>query len=301
MFSRRHPYLFFLLTFSSIAAVLLLGASLLFIIGIRNSDFVNMNNSGEKVGVIEIIGVITDAKDVLYNLKRFREDESIKSIVIRIDSPGGGVGPSQEIFREVQKTIKTKKIISSMGTVAASGGYYIAAGTNGIVANPGTITGSIGVIMGYTNFQNILQKIGLVPVVFKSGEFKDMGSPVREMTDTEEKIIQGFVNKIHKQFVHDVAQGRGMERKRVGKLADGRIYTGEEAKELGLVDRLGNLEDSIEWAGRLGGIKGKIAPVYAREKKFSILRYITDSTLNELVNRIIHSDLSAGYLYYPAR
>ena len=301
MFSRRHPYLFFLLIFSSIVATLLLGASLLFIVGTRGSDFVNMNKSGEKVGVIEIIGVIADAKDVLYHLKRFREDESIKSIVMRIDSPGGGVGPSQEIFREVQKTIKTKKIITSMGTVAASGGYYIAAGTNGIVASPGTITGSIGVIMGYTNFQNILQKIGLVPVVFKSGEFKDMGSPVRDMTDTEEKIIQNFVNKIHKQFVHDVAQGRGMELNRIGKLADGRIYTGEEAKELGLVDRLGNLEDSIEWAGHLGGIKGKITPVYAREKKFSLLRYITDSTLDELVNRIIYSDLSAGYLYYPAK
>lgn len=301
MFSRRHPYLFFLLIFSSIITTLLLGTSLLFIIGTRGSDFVGMNKSGEKVGVIEILGVITDAKNVLFNLKRFREDESIKAIVMRIDSPGGGVGPSQEIFREVQRTIKTKKIITSMGSVAASGGYYIAAGTNGIVANPGTITGSIGVVMGYTNFQKILQKIGLVPVVFKSGEFKDMGSPVRDMTDKEEKIIQDFVNKIHKQFVHDVAQGRGMDLTRIGKLADGRIYTGEEAKELGLVDRLGNLEDSIEWAGRLGGIKGKITPVYARKKKFSILRFITGSTLNELVNRIIHSDLSAGYLYYPVK
>jgi len=300
MFSRRHPYLFFIMIFTSVVAAALIGTSLLFVIGTQDSEFLGLDKGGDKVGIIEITGVISEAKNILHKLKYLREEDSIKAIVIRIDSPGGGVGPSQEIFREIRKTIKSKKIIASMGTVAASGGYYVAAGTNGIIANPGTITGSIGVIMGYTNFQKILQKIGLFPVVFKSGEYKDMGSPVRKMTENEEKILQGFVNKIHKQFVKDVAFGRNMDVARVGKLADGRIYTGEEARELGLVDRLGNLEDSITWAGRLGGIKGEIKTVYAREKKFSLLKYIADSTLNEFFNRVSNPALTGGYLYRPS-
>lgn len=216
---------------------------------------------GEKVGVIEIIGAIADSKDIIHNLKRFREDDSIKAIVVRIDSPGGGVGASQEIFREITKTSESKKIIASLGGVAASGGYYIAAGADGIVANQGTITGSIGVIMGYSNFQELLKKIGLVPVVIKSGEYKDIGSPVREMTKKEEEILRNLANQIHKQFIKAIAEGRGIEQSKVEKFADGRIFSGEEAKKLGLVDRFGNLEDAIEWAGRMGGIKGKVSAV----------------------------------------
>ncbi len=136
-------------------------------------------------------------------------------------------------------------------------------------------------------------------MVFKSGEYKDMGSPLRDMTDREKKIIQGFVNKIHNQFVRDVAKGRQMKPDQVGKLADGRIYTGEEAQRLGLVDRLGNFDDSVEWAGRLGGIKGKIVTVYAREK-FSFIKYITESAISEFYNRMINSVPTAGYLYTPS-
>ena len=300
MFSRRHPILFFILILASIAAATVLGVALLFLFGPADSGLIARGKDGEKVGVIEVDGVLSEAKTINANLKRFREDDEIKAIVIRVDSPGGGVGPSQEIFREIRKTIKIKKVVASLGAIAASGGYYIAAGTNGIVANPGTITGSIGVIMGYTNFQKILEKIGLVPVVIKSGPFKDIGSPVREMTDQEKKIIQDFVDKIHHQFVRDVADGRKIDLKKVEKLADGRIYTGEEAKALGLVDRLGNLNDSIEWAGRLAGIEGKVVPVYIREKKFSLMKYITESLGNELLDRMVHSAPSAGYLYTPS-
>ena len=153
MFSRRHPYLFFILISSSIFAAAILGISTLIFLGTREPEF----NMGEKVGVIEISGIITDAEETIRNIKKYREDDSIKAIVLRIDSPGGVVGPAQEIFREVRKTVGKKKIISSMGAVAASGGYYVAAGTDGIMANPGTITGSIGVIIGYTNFEEIFQ------------------------------------------------------------------------------------------------------------------------------------------------
>ncbi len=295
MFSRRHPFLFFILIFSSILAIVIIGTSLLFTLGSQNANF----DFGEKVGIIEIKGVISDSKDIIAHLKQFRDDDSIKSIVLRIDSPGGGVGPSQEIFREVRKTIGQKKVITSMGTIAASGGYYVAAGTDGIVANPGTITGSIGVIMGFTNFEELIKKIGLVPIVIKSGKYKDTGSPVRQMTEDEEKILQNFVQRIHMQFVKAIAEGRKMDAEKVKSIADGRIFSGEEAKDLGLVDRLGNLDDAIEWAGRLGGIKGKISTVYAPEKKYSLLRYIIDLSLNTLLNRTIHRDFYGGYLFRP--
>jgi len=291
MFSRRHPYLFFILIFTSVTSVAIIGLSLLFIFGTRNADF----EFGEKVGVVEIIGAIADSKDIIHNLKRFREDDSVKAIVVRIDSPGGGVGPSQEIFREIRKTSESKKVIASLGGVAASGGYYIAAGADGIVANPGTITGSIGVIMGYSNFQELLKKIGLVPVVIKSGEYKDIGSPVREMTKKEEEILHNLANQIHRQFIKAIAEGRGIEQSKVDKFADGRIFSGEEAKKLGLVDRFGNLEDAIEWAGRMGGIKGKISAVYPPEKKLSVLKYLVNSSLKEVANRFINPRLFAGY------
>jgi len=295
MFSRRHPYLFFILTFSSVVAIAMIMMTFLIVLGTRDAEF----EFGEKVGIIEIKGIIIDSKKALHSLKRFREDNSIKAIVIRIDSPGGAVGPSQEIFREIRKTSVTKKVVASMGTIATSGGYYIAAGANGIVANPGTITGSIGVIMGFTNYEELLNNIGLVPIVVKSGEYKDIGSPVRKMKPEEKKILQQFAKKIHRQFIEDIVDGRKMDMKKVESLADGRIFTGKESKKFGLVDRLGNLEDAIEWAGRLGGIKGKIATVYAKEKKFSLLKYITDSSAGALLNHILDPKLSADYIYRP--
>jgi protease-4 len=269
----------------------------LFILGTKDAEF----EFGEKVGIIEIQGIITDSKTALQNLKRFREDDSIKAIVIRVDSPGGAVGPSQEIFREIRKTSKSKKVVASMGSIAASGGYYIAAGADGIVANPGTITGSIGVIMGFTNYEQLLNKIGLVPVVIKSGEYKDMGSPVRKMRPQEKKILKDFARKIHRQFIQDIVDGRNMDKAKVESLADGRIFTGKESKRLGLVDRIGNFEDAVEWAGRLGGIKGKISTVYAREKKFSLIKYIADSSGKALLHRITDPSLSADYLYAPEK
>ena len=295
MFSRRHPFLFFLLSFSAIMMGGIIILSLLVTLGSTGSNIV----FNEKIGIIEISGIITDAKNVIYSLKQFREDDSIKAIVLRIDSPGGGVGPSQEIFREIRKTIKSKKVIASLGAIAASGGYYAAAGADGIVANPGTITGSIGVIMSYTNFREVLNKIGLMPIVVKSGEFKDIGSPVREMTDRERKLLKGFVDTVHRQFVSAIMEGRKMDRSKVEAIADGRILSGESAKTLGLVDRLGNLEDAVEWAGRLGGIEGKIYTVYSREEKVPFIKYLIDSYAGEFISNTINPGLHGGYLYSP--
>jgi len=301
MFSRRHPLLFSFLVFTALISATLIFLSLIFAVGMRGSEMAGLNMvSGEKVGVIEIAGVIANSRDTLEQLKRFREDEDIKAIVIRVDSPGGVVGPSQEIYREVLRTRSTKKVIASMGAVAASGGYYVIAGADGIVANPGTITGSIGVIMEYTNFQELFQKIGLSPVVIKSGKFKDAGSPVRKMTPEEERILKDFVDRLHQQFVSAIAEGRQMDLETVQKLADGRIYTGADAKEIGLVDRIGNLEDAIEWAGQLAGIEGDIVPVYPPPKKLSVMRLLTESLLGDLIGRVTHQEMTAEYRYTPS-
>ena len=295
MFSRRHPYLFFLLVSFAIFTALTLGVMVTAAwMGRGVGDF-----DGESVGVIEIEGAIVDARDTIEHIRRFREDEDIKAIVIRIDSPGGAVGPSQEIYREIRKTVETKKVVASMGAVAASGGYYVACASDGIVANPGTITGSIGVIMGYTNFRQLLDKIGMVPVVIKSGPYKDTGSPTREMRDDEREILQSITSNIHEQFVTAIAEGRKMDRAQVAQAADGRIFTGEDAKTRGLVDRLGNFEDALEWAGELGGIDGKVVAVYARDEKLSLLRYLMSSSISDWMSTIIHPGIYAEYRYQP--
>ncbi len=286
MFSRRHPFLFFILVLAGLGSATAAIIGGVVAITVHRSGLEAAKADGPLVGIVEVSGMITDAKDVLEDLKEMREDESIRAIVLRIDSPGGAVAPSQEIFRAVRQTVEHKKVVASMGTVAASGGYYAAAATNGIVASPGTITGSIGVIMGYTNFRDILDKIGLTPVIIKSGEMKDLGSPLREMSAAERDLLQRLSDRIHHQFIRDVAQGRAMEEDRVAALADGRIYTGEEARDLGLVDRLGNLEDAVAWAGELAGIKGPVETVYAREEKFSILDALIESRLGELLHLV---------------
>lgn len=297
MFTRRHPYLFFLLVFTGIVSVTSVLVSLISGVSERAEKF------GERVGVIEVRGIILDSESVLEELKSFRETENIKAIVLRIDSPGGAVGPSQEIYREIRKTVGVKPVIASMGAIAASGGYYVAAAADGIIANPGTITGSIGVIMEFTNFKDLLDKIGLHPVVIKSGEFKDIGSPMRKLTKAEETLLQDFVDTVHMQFVRDVAEGRRMKADTVKKIADGRILSGERALTLGLIDRIGNFSDAVEWAGRKGGIKGQIITVHPPEKKFPLLRKIIEMSFAEiesLIQRVNTNQLTGGYLYNPA-
>lgn len=302
MFSRRHPFLFSLLVFTALSSATLILLSLIIAFGMKGSDLVGLDmNGGEKVGVIEVVGVIANSRETIEQLKRFREDDDIRAIVIRVDSPGGVVGPSQEIYREIVRTKATKKVIASMGAVAASGGYYVIAGTDGIVANPGTITGSIGVIMQYTNIQELFSKIGLSPVVIKSGKYKDAGSPVRAMTPEEQSYLKAFVDRLHQQFVSAIAEGRQLDLAKVQDLADGRIYTGQDAMDLGLVDRIGNLEDAVEWAGRLAGIEGKIVAVYPPEKKISILRLLSESALKDLVGRVTRPEMTAEYIYAPTR
>ncbi len=297
MFTRRHPILFSLLVVCAIGAVVIISVAALFFLGKRDHAF----QFGEKVGVVEINGIIADPKPVILQLKRFRKNKDVKAIVLRIDSPGGGVGPSQEIYAEVKKTTLIKKVVASMGAIAASGGYYVGAAADHIMANPGTITGSIGVVMEFANAEELFEKIGISAVVIKSGDYKDTGSPLRKMTPEERRLLEDFVGNVHQQFVTAVAEGRKMSEEAVRTIADGRIFSGQQAQKLGLLDSLGNMEDAIALAAELSGIKGEPSVVYAEKKKFSVLEFILGSNLAGALDRITSAALHSGYLYMPGR
>jgi len=248
------------------------------------------------VGVVKVEGIILDATKTIEQLTDFYEDDSIKAIVLRVDSPGGGVGPSQEIHDEVRRINADKPVVVSMGSVAASGGYYIAAPAQRIYANPGTLTGSIGVIMEFTNFQELLDKIGLSNQVVKSGKYKDIGSPVRPMTEEDRAILQALIDDVHSQFVESVAAGRKLDVQIVRRLADGRIYTGRQARDLGLVDELGNLDAAVRHAGQLAGIEGKPDVVYPPEDKPKLIDFLVQEASSQL--RQVLSKQTAGGLQY---
>jgi len=254
---------------------------------------------GDKIAVVEIRGVITQSSDIIKGIHQHLEDPGVKAIVLRIDSPGGGVGPAQEIHREVQKARTKKKVITSMGSVAASGGYYIACASDLIVANPGTITGSIGVIMEFTNLEELLKKIGVKGVVVKAGEYKDVGSPFREMAPSEKKIMQDVIDNVHQQFIKAVVEGRKLEQNTVIKVADGRIFTGEQALELKLVDRMGNLQDAIDMAAEMVGIEGKPYVIYPQEK-FSVWDLLLQELTSAVLKNLREGGFDLSYLLSPS-
>ncbi len=254
-------------------------------------------SSDDRIALVRVEGVILDSQTTIGELKRFSENPSVKAIVIRIDSPGGGVVPSQEIYDAVKRirSKNNKAVIASMGSVAASGGYYIAAATDRIVANPGTLTGSIGVIMEMANVEGLLQKIGVEGVVIKSGKYKDVGSPLRKMSADERGLLQAVMDDVHKQFIEAVAEGRSLELRAAQALADGRIFTGRQAKEAKLVDELGDLEDAIQLAAELVGIEGEPKVVEPR-RRFS-LREILDSKLHMMFPKLdMQPGMSLKYL-----
>jgi protease-4 len=235
------------------------------------------SEDGPRIGVVQVKGLITGSKKALDELRRFRKDESVKAIVVRIESPGGAVGPSQEIYREIEKTRAKKPVIASLGSVAASGGYYIAAACEKIVAAPGTLTGSIGVITQTTNVSELLALAKVQLHTFVSGPLKDTGSPTRAMRDDEKQFLQGFVAEIYRQFLRDVAKGRKLAEAKVKPHADGRVLTGEQAKAAGLVDELGNFSDALALAGKLAKATGEPVPVYARERKSLLAEILSES------------------------
>lgn len=220
----------------------------------------------DKIGVVEVFGAIMTAEETVRQIKEYANDKSIKAIIIRIDSPGGAVAPSQEIHDAILAARQKKKVVASMATLGASGGYYIAVAADKIICNPGTLTGSIGVIMNLMNVQELMGKIGVQPMVVKSGEFKDTGSAFRPMTEREKKVVQEMIDDVYGQFVAAVAKGRNMTEEKVRELADGRVYTGNQAKNNGMVDALGGMEEAVKLTAQLAGIEGEPALVRHEEK-----------------------------------
>jgi protease-4 len=266
-----------------IAALLIFFFAILFFFGRYSGGKTSRFAFGDKIAIVEIKGVISQSSGIIEELQQYLEDDGVKAIILRIDSPGGGVGPAQEIYREIMKIKTKKKVVTSMGSVAASGGYYIACASNLIIANPGTITGSIGVIMEFSNFEELLKKIGIKGVVLKSGEHKDIGSPFREMTPEEKRIMQEVLDNVHQQFIQAVADGRKLDRSKVVQIADGRIFTGEQAKNLGLVDQMGNLQDTIDITAKMVGIEGKPNVLYPK-RRFSIWEILMRDMASAIVD-----------------
>jgi protease-4 len=270
-----------------VAFILVMGG--LFVISVvslifSEQDDETLSTTGERVAVVELAEPIIDSQDIVRQFKKYRENKAIKAILFRVDSPGGGVAASQEIYQEVKKTREAgKPVVVSMGAVAASGGYYVSCGATKIVANPGTLTGSIGVIFQFLHFSELMNKIGVDQSTFKTGKYKDIGSPFRKTTEDEKKFFDQLLGDVYDQFVTVVATERKLDRKVVVGYADGRVFTGRQAREYGLVDTLGTYEDALSIAAKLGGISGK--PKIVKERKIkSFFERFMGETATELTS-----------------
>ena len=239
---------------------------------------------GDKIAIVELNDVIVSSEKTVEQIKRFREDKSIKAIILRVNTPGGGVAASQEIYEEVKRTRDSGKIIVvSMGSIAASGGYYIAMGSSLIIANPGTLTGSIGVIAQFMSIKDLADKLGITQTTIKSGNLKDAGSPFRQMNDTDKAYFQDVVDNSFSQFLDVVARERKMDMETLKKYANGRVFTGLQAKEYGLIDSLGTFEDAIRITSKMAGIEGE--PRIVREKKkFSFFEELLGSKIEDVTD-----------------
>lgn len=233
------------------------------------------------LGLVEIRDVLLSSKPFVDEIERFRKIPNVRAVVIRIDSPGGGVVPSQEIYEAIQRTRESKPVVASMGSVAASGGYYVASAAERIYASPGTLTGSIGVALTTRNVQELMSKVGIDSAVIKSGQYKDVGSPYRKMTPKEQRFLQGVSDEIYDQFVEAVAKGRGIPREKAEELADGKIYTGRRAQELGLVDQLGGLQTAIRDTGMQVGIGEEPRVVCFKRRR----RFLGDGVVQAIVRQ----------------
>jgi protease-4 len=237
---------------------------------------------GRKVGLVEIVGGIDDSEPVVEQLERMRRDSSVRAIVVRLDSPGGGVAASQEIYEAVRKIRDDgKPVIASMGGVAASGAFYVACAADSIVANPGTLTGSIGVILSFPNTEALFRKVGIRLEVIKTGKYKDVGSMWRSMTPEEQKLLEDVLNNVYDQFIEAISEGRDLDREDILPYADGRIMSGDQAQSFGFVDRMGDLNDAIQLAADMGGIKGRPTVVRKEPRRPSFLEFF-DQKMNQV-------------------
>ncbi len=254
---------------------------------------------GDKIGLVKIEGVIKSSDTYLKLLDKLEGDEDVKAIVLRVDSPGGVVGACQEIHDKVKEISQKKPVVVSMGSIAASGGLYISVPATKIVANPGTITGSIGVILQSYNVKQLADKIGIKVITVKSGKFKDLLNPFREPDKKTLQILQALIDDSYNQFVEAVAEGRKLPVEKVKKFADGRIFTGRQAKELGLVDELGNFDRAVEVARELS--KSPDARIFEAKPRKTFIQKLFGERTEELLNnlsRVINGEVENFYVMY---
>jgi protease-4 len=281
---------FVLLAVTFIAILVTLG-------GNDGSDFA----FSDRVQVVDVQGELVDSRSILDELKRYEDSDSVRAILLNIDSPGGGVAVSQEIYAEVKRLReqKNKTIIAYMSSVGASGAYYVACAADRIIANPGTIIGSIGVIAEWVNYGDLLEWAKLKNVVLKTGEFKDTGSPIRGLTENERTYFQGLIDDMYVQFVEAVALGRKMELQDVRVLADGRVFTGRDARERQLIDEIGNFQDAVDLTARLAGISGKPRLIRLSRQRVTLLDVLT-SDLSQIIpfqGRALQSQIRFQYMW----
>jgi protease IV len=293
--------IFFLGAFSG-CLVLVIGFFVLaFFVAVSRQDSGEMTLSTNKVAVIPIEGEILDSRETLDLLRKYAGNSTVKAIVMRINSPGGAIAPSQEIYSEIRKTRQKsgKPIVASLDSVGASGGYYIAAGCDEIVANPGSITGSIGVILDWMEVDDLVHWAKMRRETITSGAMKAAGSPFRQLTDAERQYLQRIVLQLHQQFVKAVAEGRTgkITEQQVAQLADGRVFTGEEALSLKLIDRLGNLDDAVTLAARKAGVRGEPSMIYPRRREHTLLDLFTDSNDSQSMIERIAARRMPRFLY----
>ena len=264
------------------------------------------NESGQfgfsdRVQVVDVEGELVESRPILEQLKRYEDSNSVKAILLNVDSPGGGVAVSQEIYAEIKRLRekKDKIVVAYLSSTGASGAYYISCAANKIVANPGTIVGSIGVIAEWVNYADLLEWAKLKNIIFKTGEFKDTGSPTRPITENEKKYFQGLIDDMYVQFVEAVAAGRKLDLQEVRAMADGRVFTGRAAKERKLIDETGNFQDAVDLTAKLAGISGKPRLIRSVRQRVTLLDVLT-TDLSRLVpfnGQSMKSQIKFQYLW----
>lgn len=277
---KKRPFLLASLTVGGIFLFFLL---VIFAAGLLRSD-ARMMPVGDKIGVVEVTGTIVDPRGLIERIERFRKHGAIKAVVLRINSPGGGVGPSQEIHAALVRLGESKPLIVSMGAVTASGGYYLAVAGEKLFANPGTLTGSIGVIMSFPNYRELMDKVGVQTEVVKSGRYKDVGSATRAFSSADRELLQNVIDDVHEQFVSAVSEGRKIPVERLQPYTDGRIMTGRQARDAGLVDELGTLNDAIRYAAKVSGLGPDPDLVYPEPEPRGLLERYLKNTLSRYLD-----------------
>ena len=284
------------------------GAFFLFVLAVFSVVYLTLHAGGEeagfggfgdRIGVVDLEGVILSPQPVVGELKKFGDDSSIKAIILHVNSPGGGVAASEEIYREVKRIREEKKknVVVSIQTVGASGAYYIASASNKIYADQGSIVGSIGVIAQWTNYGDLLKWAKLKDVVLKTGEFKDTGNPARDLTPTEQAYMQSLIDNMFGQFVHVVADGRGMKLEEVKAIANGKVWTGEEALSMKLIDNVGDFEAAVKDTAKSVGISGEPTLVHAEKERRTLLDLFLGDVSKYLPDREKMLEQQVGFYY----